>query len=86
MTKSFKESSILAFIKGFKKSSIKNGVKQGGGFKTKFDLSLLKEKSGFLSSVFATLVLELVVVGLVVIVLAVGVRPHTRQTTDQSNE
>jgi hypothetical protein len=53
----YKDSSILAFIKGMKKT-------QSGGGK-KLDFSILTEKAGFLSSVFGTLSIQLIVVALV---------------------
>jgi FtsH-binding integral membrane protein len=60
----YKESSILAFIKGIKKQK---RVQSGGtmGVKSKFDLSIFHEKAGFLSAVFSTLSIQLVVVALV---------------------
>lgn len=59
----YKESSLLAFIKGMKKRGNK-GMQTGGQLR-KFDFSVLHEKAGFLSSVFATLSIQLLVVALV---------------------
>jgi FtsH-binding integral membrane protein len=53
----YKESSILAFIKQMKKTQ------SGGG--SKIDFSILTEKAGFLSSVFGTLMVQLIVAALV---------------------
>jgi FtsH-binding integral membrane protein len=61
----YKESSLLAFIKRIKQQ---NGLQSGGNLgriTTKFDISVIHEKAGFLSSVFATLTVQLVVVALV---------------------
>lgn len=61
------ESSILSFIKKMKNgNTTKNSLHHGGGLKQSFDLSILSHKAGFLSSVFVTLLIQLVVVALVV--------------------
>jgi FtsH-binding integral membrane protein len=68
------ESSILSFIKKMKNSqnskTTKNSLQHGGKLIPKFDLTILTDKAGFLSSVFGTLLIQLVVVGLVVYFVA----------------
>lgn len=59
----YKESSLLAFIKQMKKKG--NQGLQSGGEMRKFNFSVIHEKAGFLSSVFATLSIQLIVVALV---------------------
>jgi FtsH-binding integral membrane protein len=61
----YKESSLLSFIKQMKKTQSGGGVKTYvNGFMEK-GLSIFTEKAGFLSSVFGTLAVQLIVVTLV---------------------
>lgn len=59
----YTESSMLAFIKGMKNNG--NKSLQSGGKLGQFDFSLIHEKAGFLSSVFATLAVQILIVALV---------------------
>jgi FtsH-binding integral membrane protein len=61
MNKMYAQSSLLKFILNKKKGNKNNGkIMKGGG---KWELgSLIKEKSGFLAAVFATLIFQLIVV------------------------
>jgi FtsH-binding integral membrane protein len=61
----YKESSILVFIKKMKKPQSGGGIKSTINIFADKGFSILTEKAGFLSSVFSTLVVQLVVVALV---------------------